>query len=135
MPRLFRESPLQSIWEGSGNVQALDALRAMAKEPAVLEPFLAEIDAGAGADPRLDAAIADLRRDLADSEQLESRARRLVERMALALQGSLVVRFGDPAVADAFCATRLGRDWGNVFGTLPNGIDTAAIIERHAVPT
>ncbi len=133
MPRLFRESPLQSIWEGSGNVQALDALRAMAKEPAVLEPFLAEVDAAAGADPRLDVAIGDLRRELADPEQLESRARRLVERMALALQGSLIVRFGDPTAADAFCATRLDRDWGNVFGTLPKGIDTAAIIDRHAV--
>ena len=133
MPRLFRESPLQSIWEGSGNVQALDALRALAKEPAVLEPFLAELEAGAGAEPRLDAAIAGVRRELSDSEQLESRARRVVERMALALQGSLLVRFGDPAVADAFCATRLERDWGNAFGTLPNGIDTAAIVDRHAV--
>ena len=133
MPRLFRESPLQSIWEGSGNVQALDALRALAKEPAVLEPFLAELEAGAGAEPRLDAAIAGVRRELGDSEQLESRARRVVERMALALQGSLLVRFGDPAVADAFCATRLERDWGNAFGTLPNGIDTAAIVDRHAV--
>ena len=74
-----------------------------------------------------------MRRELGDSEQLESRARRVVERMALALQGSLLVRFGDPAVADAFCATRLERDWGNAFGTLPNGIDTAAIVDRHAV--
>jgi putative acyl-CoA dehydrogenase len=131
MPRLFRESPLQSIWEGSGNVQALDALRALAKEPAVLEPFLAEIEAGAGAEPRLDAAIAAVRRELADPEQLESRARRVVERMALALQGSLLVRFGDPAVADAFCASRLSGDWGYAFGTLPAGADLGRIIERH----
>ncbi len=133
MPRLFRESPLQSIWEGSGNVQALDALRALAKEPAVLEPLLAEIGAGGEAEPRVAAAAAEIGRELSDPEQLETRARRLVERMALALQGSLLVRYGDPAVADAFCATRLDRDWGNVFGTLPAGVDTGAIIDRHAV--
>ena len=133
MPRLFRESPLQSIWEGSGNVQALDALRALAKEPAVLEPLLDEIGAGAEAEPRLADAVAGLQTELGDPEGIETRARRLVERMALALQGSLLVRHGDPAVADAFCATRLEGDWGNVFGTLPAGVDTAAIIERHAV--
>ncbi len=133
MPRLFRESPLQSIWEGSGNVQALDALRALAKEPAVLEPLLDEIGAGAEAEPRLADAVAGLQAELGDPEGIETRARRLVERMALALQGSLLVRHGDPAVADAFCATRLEGDWGNVFGTLPAGVDTAAIIERHAV--
>jgi putative acyl-CoA dehydrogenase len=133
MPRLFRESPLQSIWEGSGNVQALDALRALAKEPAVLEPLLDEVTVGAEAEPRLRATVDSLQRELADPEQLESRARRLVERMALALQGSLLVRHGDPAVADAFCATRLAGEWGNAYGTLPAGIDTAAIVERHAV--
>ena len=132
MPRLFRESPLQSIWEGSGNVQALDALRALAKEPAVLEPLLDEIGAGSEA-PRVVAAVAAVERELGDLEQLETRARRVVERMALALQGSLLVRYGDPAIADAFCATRLDRDWGNAFGTLPAGVDTGAIIGRHAV--
>ena len=132
MPRLFRESPLQSIWEGSGNVQALDALRALAKEPAVLEPLLDEIGA-ASDEPRVGAAVAAVERELGDPEQLETRARRVVERMALALQGSLLVRYGDPAVADAFCATRLDRDWGNAFGTLPAGVDTGAIIGRHAV--
>ena len=133
MPRLYREAPVMSVWEGSGNVQALDALRALAREPAVLEPLLGEIGAGAEAEPRLRAAADSLQRDLADPDRLEARARRLVERMALALQGSLLVRFGDPAVADAFCATRLERDWGNAFGTLPAGIDGGAIIERHAV--
>ena len=132
MPRLFRESPLQSIWEGSGNVQALDVLRALAKEPAVLEPLLDEIGAAAD-EPRVGAAVAAVERELGDPEQLETRARRVVERMALALQGSLLVRYGDPAVADAFCATRLDRDWGNAFGTLPAGVDTGAIIGRHAV--
>ncbi|MCL4287454.1 MAG: acyl-CoA dehydrogenase family protein, partial [Thermoleophilia bacterium] len=133
MPRLYREAPVMSVWEGSGNVQALDALRALAREPAVLEPLLEEIGAGAEAEPRLRAAADSLERDLADGNGLETRARRLVERTALALQGSLLVRWGDPAVADAFCATRLDRDWGNAFGTLPPGVDTAAIIERHAV--
>ena len=133
MPRLYREAPLNSIWEGSGNVICLDVLRAMARGPQALEAFFAEVDEGAGADPRLDAAAESLRAELADFDGIESRARRIVERMALALQGSLVVRYADPAVADAFCASRLGGDWGRAFGTLPAGIDFQRIIERHAV--
>jgi putative acyl-CoA dehydrogenase len=134
MPRLFRESPLQSIWEGSGNVQALDVLRAMTKAPEATAVFADEVGAAAGTEPRLDRFGAALAAELRDADAIEIRARRLVERMALALQGSLLVRYGDPAVADAFCATRLDGDWGNAFGTLPAGVDTAAIIERHAVP-
>ena len=133
MPRLFRESPLNSIWEGSGNVQCLDVLRAMVKEPASLEAFFAEVAAGAAAEPRLDAFAAALRDELpGEVETIETRARRVVEKMALALQGSLLVRYGDPAVADAFCASRLGGDWGRAFGTLPAGTDFGRIIERHA---
>ena len=133
MPRLFRESPLASIWEGSGNVQCLDVLRAMAKSPTSVEAFAAEVGEGAVADPRLDEFGRRLRDDLAsDPETLESRARRLVERMALALQASLLVRYGDPAVVDAFCASRLQRDSGLAFGTLPPGVDFSRIIERHA---
>jgi putative acyl-CoA dehydrogenase len=131
MPRLYRESPLASIWEGSGNVQALDVLRAMAREPTAVEAFFGEVGEAAGADARLDAFTSALREELTDLEAIESRARRVVERMALALQGSLLLRFGDQAVADAFCASRLGGDWGNAFGTLPPGIDYARIIERH----
>ncbi|MFF7457376.1 acyl-CoA dehydrogenase family protein [Kitasatospora sp. NPDC008115] len=130
MPRLYREAPLVSIWEGSGNVAALDALRAMAKHPETVEAFLGELDAAAGADRRLDAAVAGLRKQLTDLDQLEYRTRRLVEAMALAFQGSLLVRHGDPAVADAFCASRLGGDHGAAFGTLPPGPDAAAIIDR-----
>ncbi|MFD9125460.1 acyl-CoA dehydrogenase family protein [Kitasatospora sp. NPDC059571] len=130
MPRLYREAPLVSIWEGSGNVAALDALRAMARNPATVEALLAELDAAAGADRRLDAATAALRKQLGDLTDLEYRTRRLVESMALALQGSLLVRHGDPAVADAFCASRLGGDHGAAFGTLPPGADTAAILDR-----
>jgi putative acyl-CoA dehydrogenase len=132
MPRLFRESPLNSIWEGSGNVQCLDVLRAMIKSPDSLESLLAEVDAGAGAEPRLDAYAKALRAELpGDVETIESRARSVVERLALALQGSLLVRYGDPAVADAFCASRLSGEWGHAFGTLPAGTDFGSIIERH----
>jgi putative acyl-CoA dehydrogenase len=130
MPRLFRESPLNGIWEGSGNVICLDVLRAVAREPAAIEAFLAEVDAARGADARLDAAADRVRSELGDVYGLEARARRVVELMALALQGSLLVRHGHPAVADAFCATRLGGDAGLALGTLPPGTDVGAIVER-----
>ncbi|HJP80137.1 MAG TPA: acyl-CoA dehydrogenase family protein [Pseudonocardiaceae bacterium] len=130
MPRLYREAPLASIWEGSGNVSALDALRAMGRQPESLEAYFAEVDLAAGADHRLDEATERLRKDLANLDDIETRARRLVEHLALVLQGSLLVRHGDPAVADAFCASRLGGDWGIAFGTLPAGIATQAILKR-----
>jgi putative acyl-CoA dehydrogenase len=132
MPRLYRESPLASIWEGSGNVQCLDVLRAMMRSPASVETFLAEVEAASSAEPRLDAYVASLRGALSDLDAIEPRARRIVERMALAIQGSLLVRYGDPAVADAFCASRLAGDWGQAFGTLPAGTDFERIIDRHA---
>jgi putative acyl-CoA dehydrogenase len=132
MPRLFRESPLNSIWEGSGNVQCLDVLRAMVKSPASVEAFFAEVADGAVAEPRLQSFTASLRDELpGDLETIESRARRLVGKMALALQASLLVRYGDEAVADAFCASRLSGDWGQAFGTLPPATDFGRIIERH----
>jgi putative acyl-CoA dehydrogenase len=132
MPRLYREMPLASIWEGSGNIQALDVLRALARTPRALEAFLQEVDDAAGAEPRLDAFARELRQELGDLEAIESRARRVVEWMALALQGSLLVRFGDPAVADAFCASRLEGDGGRAFGTLPAGVDFGRIVARHS---
>ncbi len=132
MPRLFRESPLNSIWEGSGNVQCLDVLRAMVKTPTALEAFFAEVQEGAVAEPRLADFATGLRDELpGDLETIEARARRVVEKMALALQASLLVRYGDEAVADAFCASRLSGDWGQAFGTLPAGTDFGRIIERH----
>ena len=132
MPRLFRESPLNSIWEGSGNVQCLDVLRAMVKCPASVEAFFAEVAEGAAAEPRLEAFTTSLREELpGDLETIESRARRIVEKMALALQASLLIRYGDEAVADAFCASRLSGDWGQAFGTLPAGTDFGRIIDRH----
>jgi putative acyl-CoA dehydrogenase len=132
LPRLYREAPLASIWEGSGNVQALDVLRAIVRSPDSVEAFANEVGEAAAAEPRLDAYGAALRRDLADLGDIEARARGFVERMALALQASLLVRFGDPAVADAFCVSRLEGDWGRAFGTLPAGIDFGRIIDRHS---
>jgi len=128
MPRLYREAPVNSIWEGSGNVICLDVLRAMARAPDSLDAFFAELDAARGGDRRLDAAVARLKTDLAAKEDREPRARRLVESMALALQGALAVRFAPPAVADAFCASRLGGDWGLALGTLPAGLAFDEII-------
>ena len=133
MPRQYREAPLVSIWEGSGNVAALDTLRAMVREPEAIEAFFTELDLAAGTDARYDDALALLRKEFSDADQLEYRARHVVERMAMLLQGSLLLRVGNPAVADAFVASRLARDWGVAYGTLPTGIDTATILERAAV--
>ncbi len=134
MPRLYREAPLVSIWEGSGNVAALDTLRALGREPAAVEAFLDELALARGVDARYDDALALLHKQFTDLEQLQFRARRVVERMALLLQGSLLLRHGDHAVADAFVAARLTGDAGLAYGTLPTGLDTAAILERAAVP-
>ncbi|MEA2450974.1 MAG: putative acyl-CoA dehydrogenase [Thermoleophilaceae bacterium] len=131
MPRLYREAPLNSIWEGSGNVNSLDVLRAMVKAPGSIDAFMRELDSTRGSEPRLDAYVRTLKDELADLDGIEFRARRIVERMAVALQGSIVVRHADPAVADAFCASRLAGDRGRAFGTLPKGVDCTRIVERH----
>ncbi|MCW7942561.1 acyl-CoA dehydrogenase [Streptomyces hygroscopicus] len=130
MARLLRESPLNSIWEGAGNVQALDVLRALQPEPDALNAYLQEVGRARGADHRLDGAIKNLLAELADLEGVEARARRLVERIALVLQGALLVRYAPPEVADAFCGSRLGGDWGSAFGTLPHSLDLATVVER-----
>ncbi|MEU3051200.1 acyl-CoA dehydrogenase family protein [Streptomyces sp. NPDC006984] len=133
MPRLYRDAPLNGIWEGSGNVNALDVLRALTREPGCLDAFRAEVDAAAGADTRLDTAWRALLGELgtpSDPGDAALGARRLVERMALVLQGSLLVRHAPGAVADAFCATRLGGEGGAAFGTLPRSADLAGIWER-----
>jgi putative acyl-CoA dehydrogenase len=130
LPRLVRESPLNSIWEGAGNVQALDVVRALRREPGGLDACLTEIGRSHGADHRLDRAVKDLFTELADLSDVEGRARRLVERLALVLQGSLLVRYAPAEVADAFCASRLGGDHGASFGTLPTGLDLTSIVER-----
>jgi len=128
LPRLYREAPVNSIWEGSGNVIALDVLRALRREPASAEALLAEIDRARGGDARLDAAADRLPGDLAAAD--EGSARRVVERLALTLQGALLVRHAPPAVADAFCGSRLAGDWGHVPGTMGAGADVEALLER-----
>jgi putative acyl-CoA dehydrogenase len=133
MPRLYREAPLASIWEGSGNVMSLDVLRALVRTPRSLEVFMHEVRQAQGADANLDAHVQKLERQFSDPATLEMRARRIVEGMALALQGSLLVRHAPAAVADAFCASRLGGDGGLEYGTLPSGTDFEAIIERGRV--
>jgi putative acyl-CoA dehydrogenase len=131
MPRLYREAPLNSIWEGSGNVNALDLLRALAKQPASLDAYRAEVARARGADAHLDRAAAELGDVLAgDAGSLQAGARRVVERMALVLQASLLVRHAPAAVADAFCASRLRGEGGSAFGTLPARADTRAIVDR-----
>ncbi len=143
LPLLYRDAPLNSIWEGSGNVAALDVLRAVVREPEGLPAFLGECEAAAGGDRRLDAHLARTRDRIqsvfagvegASPEQRlhdsQFEARRVVEELALALQASLLVRHSAPAVADAFCAARLDGDGGRVYGTLPPGIDAEAIVDR-----
>jgi putative acyl-CoA dehydrogenase len=130
MARLYRELPLNSIWEGSGNVMCLDVMRALAKTPEALDVALGEIQAARGADRRLDAHVASLTNDIARDGFQESQARRLVERLVLALQGALLVRHAHPAVADGFCASRLGPAQGGAFGGLPLGVDLRTIAER-----
>ncbi|RKE17324.1 acyl-CoA dehydrogenase family protein [Streptomyces sp. TLI_171] len=130
MPRLYREAPLNGIWEGSGNVNALDLQRALAREPEALEAFRAEVELAAGADHRLDAAWAGLREELRPTEDAQLRARRVIERAALVLQASLLVRHAPPAVADAFCASRLAGEHGSAFGTLAPGTDFGGLLAR-----
>ncbi|MBO0678968.1 acyl-CoA dehydrogenase family protein [Mycolicibacterium sp. S2-37] len=133
MPRLYREAPLMGIWEGSGNVSALDTLRAMVTRPESVEVLFDELAQTAGHDTRLDEHVEGLRASLADVETIQYRARRVAEDICLALQGGLLVRHGHPAVAEAFLATRMAGQWGGAFGTLPAGLDLAPILERALV--
>ncbi len=129
-PRLFRESPVNAIWEGSGNVQCLDVLRAMGRTPAVVDAYFRELGQARGANAALDRYVAALRTAFADPADLEYRARDVVDRMALALQAALLVQHAPAAVSDAFCASRLADGGHRNYGTLPRGVDCAAIIER-----
>jgi putative acyl-CoA dehydrogenase len=143
MPRLYREAPLYSIWEGSGNVICLDVLRALAKDPATREALMTELKSSAGADKRLDSCIAGIQERLSDKSGNGSlhghdatgfTARELTERLALALQASLVVRYSAPAVADAFIASRLAGQHGQAFGTLPARVDVDGIMQGVTEP-
>ncbi|WP_338483592.1 acyl-CoA dehydrogenase family protein [Streptomyces sp. SCSIO 75703] len=130
LPRLVRAAPLGSLWAGPGNVLALDAVRVLGRDPAALDAYLSEVGRARGADRRLDTAIRGVLTELADLEAAECRARRVAERLALVLQGALLVRHGPPKVADTFCAARLGGDGGSAFGTLPPTPDLAAVVRR-----
>ena len=131
LPRLYREAPVNSIWEGSGNVNALDVLRAMRREPESLAAFMGEVELALGSNPALDRAVIDLKTALTGTDHVEARARSLVVRMAVVLEASLLVRHGDPAVAELFCASRLQGDWGHTFGTLQPSGTFRDVIERH----
>jgi putative acyl-CoA dehydrogenase len=133
MPRLYRQAPLNSIWEGSGNVMALDVLRALGAGSASLAAVTAELDTARGVDARYDAALERLAAELGDPDQLPLRARRIAAQLALCLQAALLLQHAPVAVADAFCASRLGGDWGAVLGTLPPGTPVAQLVDRAAV--
>ena len=130
MPRLYREAPVNSIWEGSGNIMCLDVLRAMYREKAAIPAILAELEAARGGNANLDAAAEMLKDELGDRDNLELRARGITELMAVTLQGALMIRHAPGAVADAFCASRLGTRWTGAYGALPQDVDFDAIIER-----
>ncbi|MCH9766601.1 MAG: acyl-CoA dehydrogenase family protein [Actinomycetia bacterium] len=133
MPRLYREAPLMGIWEGSGNVSALDTLRAIATRPECLDVLFDELAVTADLDSRLDAHVDGVHRMLRELDTVAYRARKIAEDISLALQGSLLIRHGHPAVTEAFLASRLGGAWGGAFGTLPTGLDLAPIIERATI--
>ena len=132
MPRLYREAPVNSIWEGSGNIMCLDVLRALGRGTEAGAALRAELAAAHGSDIRLDRFVVALEANLGRSGNDEGEARRLVEAMVLALQATLLIKGGPSTVAEAFCASRLARDWGHAFGTLPEGGDLRAIVERAA---
>ncbi len=130
VPRLYREAPLNAIWEGSGNVQALDVLRAISRTPETLEAFFAEVDEARGENAHLDGRIDALKASFADKSDPQLRARRILEEMALTLQGALLVRAGNDDVADTFCASRLGDEGYRMLGTLPSGAPIDALLKR-----
>ncbi len=130
MPRLFREAPLNSIWEGAGNIVCLDVLRAIEREHDTLDALLAEISQASGHNNKFDSFVVRLKDELSRKTLVERNARRVVQRLALALQGSLLIRCSDKAISDAFCHSRLDNDWGRIFGTLPNSVSFEAIIKR-----
>lgn len=130
MPRFYREAPVNSIWEGSGNVQCLDVLRAMGREPASLDAFIGELEKTRGQDKRFDNHLNGLLKEFKNRDDIEYRARHIVEQMALGLQGSLLIQAGNSSIADAYCAGRLEGNSGNTYGMLPKGVDVETLIDR-----
>jgi putative acyl-CoA dehydrogenase len=133
MERLYREAPLNGIWEGTGNVICLDVLRAIQREPGAVDVFFDEVGEARRADKTLDCVVQDLRTRLAEPSSLEPVARRVVETMAFVLQASLLLRHSTNEVADTFCRTRLAGDRGYAFGTIPSGPCTRSIIDRARI--
>lgn len=133
LPRLYRDAPINTIWEGSGNVQCLDILRTLSKDPAAVEAVMAEINRSKGADSRLDHRIKQLHQHLSDNSNPEFRARQLAEHLALCLQGAILIEEAPPLIADAFCAARLQGGSGNTYGMLPTTVDCATIIDRGRI--
>jgi len=133
LPRYYREAPLNAIWEGSGNVIALDVLRTLAREPAAMAAYVTEIEETRGAHPAIGPALDALVRDMRSEPPAEAQARQSVERLAILLQASLLARHGPAAVADAFIRSRLLGEGGRCYGALPAGADLATIVGRQAV--
>jgi putative acyl-CoA dehydrogenase len=134
MPRLYRQAPLNGIWEGSGNVICLDLLRTMKREPAAVQALFDEIESARGGDRRFDHAIDRLGIEVRNHTDHELRARRIVELMAVMLQAALLIKHGPPPIADAYCASRLDDDWGWSYGTLPGGVGFDEIINLGRIP-
>ncbi len=130
MPRLYREAPLNSIWEGSGNVICLDVLRTIGKSPDAIELFLDEVGKAGNEKPYLSTTVHNLKKLLTDKDNLEKSARRITELMAISLQAALLIQHAPNEVADSFCNTRLNKDWGYTYGTLPKGVDINKILDR-----
>tara|TARA_B100000929_G_scaffold286693_1_gene272244 strand:- start:238 stop:1914 length:1677 start_codon:yes stop_codon:yes gene_type:complete len=134
MPRLFRESPVNAIWEGSGNVQCLDILRAIEKQPDVLDAYFMELQKAQGANRHFDTFLNDIKSEFTDTNTLQYRGRIIADKMALGLQAALLLQHSTSNVADAFCLSRLASNGGSNYGTMPTGVNCAAIVER-AAPT
>jgi putative acyl-CoA dehydrogenase len=130
MPRLFRESPVNAVWEGSGNVQGLDLLRVMQKEPGVIKAYFSELDKAADRNALYDAAVRELKNQLSDTRELEFRCRTVLGNMAVALQAALLIQHSPDEVAHAFCASRLARPAPHLYGELPSELNYPAIIDR-----
>ncbi len=130
MPRLYREAPVNAIWEGSGNVQCLDMLRAMSRNPGSLEALFAEIDEAKGSNKLFDSFVMKTKKHFSDLSDIEYQARALVEHLAIALQGSLLLRSDNNLLGDAFCAARMQEGSHLMYGTLPKTVDCQAIVNR-----
>jgi putative acyl-CoA dehydrogenase len=134
MARLYREAPLNGIWEGTGNVICLDVLRSIQREPNCIPALVDELRLAQGADSRYDLALAALETDLSELIRHEGQVRRLVEKLALLISANLLLRYGSNTVADAFIASRIAGGFSGHFGDLPSTID-AGYLARRAVPS